>query len=665
MVRLGRNHYWLAACASLLSLSACSTAKKEIAEIPIPGDTLNQRWDQKQRSDWYRGSQGSRLIPARWLLALEAANNSDLFMDPKNFDRFGYIADPLPHDFGQQAWPIGFAPDEQDDSKLRITKKRWYVGQGPKEQWIGLNCAACHTSQIVIAGETKIIDGGATLADFEGFTNALTAAMRATLDDSAKWDRFAARTLKPGPKGKVADTLENRTLLRTAFAELLAYQEKLAKYNATGVEPGHPDPVEYGYGRLDAVGHILNKIAQLAEEGDGTKSYPQISGEPNAPVSYPFIWNANQHDRLQWNGIVENSKIRIGRGELDVGALVRNTTEVIGVFADVTLTSKGGLAGYPSSVDMRNLLAMEEQIGLLRSPRWPTSLAQPDAKKARWGQRLFKQHCSGCHADLDRTDLASPVKAEMTPIWAPAGVDTDPWMACNAFSYRMQAGILENTKSDVLSGDLLPPSGPTSLYLKTEAIGVLANKKWSLLQSAVKAAFGIKEGIVVDKTGAPPPPPPPLTAQLPREQRLALCIATAAKLPLAPLPADASPEDKAAWNKAEAARKLAQTLLAYKGRPLNGIWATGPYLHNGSVRSLYQLLKPVGERDKIFWVGNPVFDPKEVGFVNEQSARGSWFKVEKAPGQPIHGNSNAGHDYGNKTLIDEERWALVEYMKTL
>jgi hypothetical protein len=65
MVRLGRNHYWLATCASLLSLPACSTAKKEIAEIPIPGDTLNQRWDQKQRSDWYRGSQGSRLIPAR------------------------------------------------------------------------------------------------------------------------------------------------------------------------------------------------------------------------------------------------------------------------------------------------------------------------------------------------------------------------------------------------------------------------------------------------------------------------------------------------------------------------------------------------------------------------------------------------------------------------
>ena len=47
----------------------------------------------------------------------------------------------------------------------------------------------------------------------------------------------------------------------------------------------------------------------------------------------------------------------------------------------------------------------------------------------------------------------------------------------------------------------------------------------------------------------------------------------------------------------------------YKPRPLAGIWAVGPFLHNGSVPTIYQLLSPADSRDKTFWVGTRDFDP--------------------------------------------------------
>ncbi len=64
-----------------------------------------------------------------------------------------------------------------------------------------------------------------------------------------------------------------------------------------------------------------------------------------------------------------------------------------------------------------------------------------------------------------------------------------------------------------------------------------------------------------------------------------------------------------------------RSLLSYKARSLNGIWATAPYLHNGSVPTLYDLLLPVNAREAApkarpvtFKVGAREFDPVKVGF---------------------------------------------------
>lgn len=98
--------------------------------------------------------------------------------------------------------------------------------------------------------------------------------------------------------------------------------------------------------------------------------------------------------------------------------------------------------------------------------------------------------------------------------------------------------------------------------------------------------------------------------------------------------------------------------LRYKARPLDGIWATAPYLHNGSVPNLYELLLPAEQRSATFYVGSNEFEPQHVGFQTEQQNSTTLFDTS------LPGNSNAGHDtYG--TFSEEQRWQLVEYMKAL
>jgi len=85
-------------------------------------------------------------------------------------------------------------------------------------------------------------------------------------------------------------------------------------------------------------------------------------------------------------------------------------------------------------------------------------------------------------------------------------------------------------------------------------------------------------------------------------------------------------------------------------------------LHNGSVQNLWQLMQKPEERVTEFWVGSRNFDPINVGF---NTAKGlNMFKVRDSQNQIIKGSSNQGHSYGTD-LSDDDKWAVVEYMKTL
>lgn len=98
----------------------------------------------------------------------------------------------------------------------------------------------------------------------------------------------------------------------------------------------------------------------------------------------------------------------------------------------------------------------------------------------------------------------------------------------------------------------------------------------------------------------------------------------------------------------------------YANMPIDGIWARAPYLHHGAVPTLWDLLQPPEKRPAVFYRGYDVYDPVKVGFVSSgpDAEREGW-RYDTS----VRGNSREGHLYGT-TLSDEEKWALVEYLKT-
>jgi hypothetical protein len=108
--------------------------------------------------------------------------------------------------------------------------------------------------------------------------------------------------------------------------------------------------------------------------------------------------------------------------------------------------------------------------------------------------------------------------------------------------------------------------------------------------------------------------------------------------------------------------------IGYANEPLDGIWARAPYLHNGSVPTLADLLEKPEKRPKKFYRGYDVYDPERVGFVSNVPEEGgrkfTEYRTEDAQGNPLRGNSRKGHLYGTD-LPANAKHDLLEYLKTL
>jgi mono/diheme cytochrome c family protein len=581
-------------------------------------DGWRQGWSPKQQADWYAGTQGSRLMPLAWFNALEQPGSTAPFSDPAFLASFGYLpsdasrADPL---------PVGFVIDKQSDTDLKVTGLQWYAGQkrdkSGAEKWVGLNCAACHTAEIRYQDQLIRIDGGPSLLDFQAFVEAVDAAFLQTSEDPARFERFASKVLS----GK--DNPGNRALLKARLTDFLAWESKVERINDT--------PLRYGFGRVDAFGHIYNKVA-LYNGAD-----PQVKNPSDAPVSYPHLWDISRQTRVQWNGSAKNQNLKIGGNEFDYGALGRNAGEVIGVFGEVGVVPASGtgglIKGYSSSVQASSLISLEDILTKLEPPKWPAAMPPADATLAGRGKEIFDQECASCHLPRDKWVKGEPI--ERMSLLKEMGPNlTDIWMACNAADYFAFTGKLEGTKSGYFSG---PPLGKQELIitqLQTSVKGALVNKKGQIIGSAATTFLGIdrRPKVITGEDDV-------LSPDEIRAARRANCLS------------DDSP------------------ILAYKARPLDGIWATAPYLHNGSVPTLWHLLLPASQRPTSFWVGARDYDPVNVGYVwDRKPASGPSFEFRSvdANGKVINGNGNAGHEYGVAKLSQgDNRKALLEYLKTL
>ncbi|MEB3233629.1 MAG: cytochrome c [Leptolyngbyaceae bacterium] len=583
---------------------------------PVDVVWVNQNWTPEEWQWWYHVPQGSAfeaVIPYDWFIALEQPRLDPLLravpplIDPTFMAGFGFLSDG-PRPDNPDALPVGFAK----------TENFWNPINNQTNDVIGFTCAACHTGQINFRGKGIRTEGGPAVTDVNKFKAATGLALFLTELDPFRFNRFAQNVLgnNATPAAKTALKAELKTLVSGAKEQ----QDLTGKFY----------PPE-GFARLDALDRIDNFVFGAQLNLDNYRV-------ADAPVSYPHIWSSPWFDWVQYNGSV-------------MQPMTRNAGEAMGVFSRVQLDPNAPEAErYRSNVDVVNLYKIEKLIAKdsiftgLAAPQWPENILGPiDTEKAAKGKELYQKNCQQCHlppmdseqfmADDNWTTLAYmdpnylPKLETMNPEYYQALVEQDPKYL------KVTMKNLYDIGTD--------PTTAKNWYESTINMETLMDQP----RSIQGPDYFDEHGIV--RAGQALPFVVKQTANK-RYEDLGI-----------------PPEQ---WAEYDGGRpNLARSPLAYKARPLNGIWATPPFLHNGSVPNLYEILVPDEKRTKTFYVGSKEFDPTVVGYETRDLPGGTLIDTT------LPGNLNNGHSFEEgkgpgiigRELSEEERWALVEYLKTL
>jgi len=568
---------------TLLSLLAAGISCKPDSGGPF----LKQGWSQEQRQEFYHKSQGTRLVPLPWLLALTQKGGTVPFLADANIDKFGFIPDSK-HKFNEHGLPVGFAvtqiPSMDDPTKM--------------VPWVGWSCAACHTGQIVANEKVVRIDGAPSMQHNAAFVRAMLEALGETVTDDKKLETFAKTALgipAPGPqhkeglKRKVLELIDKITMKSAIVQARTKCGDPAMKRKYA--DPNFAPTPNWGFGRLDAIGRATNTVF--------APMHPCNLDTADGQVSIPKIWNAWKYNWVQWNAFVENP-------------MARNLAQALALGAD------------PKTVDLTSLGWLEDQVQALQPPHWEDVFGSVDSKLAEEGKTLYHKGrpdrpvkgglCAHCHVPestlLKDCDGKAEWKVAMIPV---DEIGTDEVTATN-YTTRVKKSA--------------PNSGLPAQFQPAIAMAAITSK------------------VIAER----------LEAQ---------------KIP----EADRKDLQRCRSNKWLNAKE-------YKAPTHEGVWATAPYLHNGSIPNLSLVLSPKEERDKqakTFCVGfDRTYDPANVGFkLTDQCPDPFKFDTTR------RNNGNKGHEFRNAKgcekregqpgekgvlgceLSDHERKALVEYLKTL
>lgn len=623
----------LAVSVSALSLGAQAEGWGQKDDIL----TVNQGWDENVRNTFYHAPQGSPIMPYAYFLALEQAKSRKLFNDQAHLRGLGMLYWGK-SDLNPDGLPIGLTMDK---------------GIYGVEDKLGMNCAACHVTEIKVGGKTALVDGGVSHFDFWSFMSELKAAIEATYQEDEKFDRFAVRVLRD----ELND--DSKTHLRARLRGVMRVREDWAVRNTAPVLPGP--------GRVDALNVILNQTtAMMLDRPDNARPV-------DAPVSYPFLWDAPYMNVVQYNGVVPNK---------GAGALGRNVGQVLGVFGEVSINESTLPGGYASSVRVDHLNDLEDTLRTLTAPSWKDfadqGLLPPvDPALAARGKTVYENECASCHQVIDpqnRGDLAS---IEI-PLFGMSEIGTDPAAAMGFAARAVAAGPLQGRKEGYVAGAPMCEFIHGNSVLAHLTVGVIMNDLGasykSVLSSVVdEAETGLSSEVhaLEDK----------VKSIFSRHTDTHKKKAETDQQVIARMKAAGASKEEivaALETRNDNARALYDLLVEeglshhgddascletletaqYRARPLNGVWATGPFLHNGSVPTIADLLKAPDDRPKIFVVGDSTLDPFNIGFVAAEGKDGFTMDTSKP------GNLNTGHIYGTDLDV-ADKTAILEYLKSL
>ncbi|HEY4405112.1 MAG TPA: di-heme-cytochrome C peroxidase [Xanthobacteraceae bacterium] len=386
-------------------------------------------------------------------------------------------------------------------------------------------------------------------------------------------------------------------------------------------------------GRLGATSPEAKDRLRKRTEAEAARVHEYIT----RTAATPYPWGPGRMDALALianrvtavvSGIPENSSTGIAPakppflwnapqgewtqwGAFAADPILRNFGETLGVYMPFDLTSKSPAEGlFKSNAAIAELVRVENQLERLAPPSWPEDVfGRIDRDKAKVGKALFMDYCASCHN-------AWPYR----------------WTEPNQYGKRfVLVGLVPQTYvgTDRTQPRALRPfaiTGQLSKYLPSEFRGreFLPTDVFSALLGSEVRGRALAEAKLTESQAA--------NAHGYRE-----------------LPTPRPPDS------------------VWKAAPRDGVWATAPFLHNGAVPNLYEMLVPAAERTKKFWLGGD-FDPVKVGL--DTTATSGTFLIDTA----LLGNSNAGHSFQNgprgngvigPLLKDDERWAIVEYLKSI
>ncbi|MGH7120990.1 MAG: di-heme-cytochrome C peroxidase [Acetobacteraceae bacterium] len=579
-----------------------------------------------QRETFYHLSQGSEILPWTLLTAVEVADPHSTKPFVEDLARYGLLPDPA----RQDGLPVG----------LTASTNSFTFGM----KFVGVTCAACHVSELRHDGKAVRIDGAPNMFNMQLFYSQAVDALIAATSDRGKLWRALKRLGRQdyGRYGVAAPFVRPATVVYYG-ANILLHRDRLdARLELLDVihaakeqrDPTHPTS---GFGRLDAFdgtrNFLFTRLRKADVRGgfevnkanmvklDAAVKFPPLwsrkarAPEPLAayrgqPQRFPPVWGFKDYDWVEWT--------------IDTNTVMeRNVTETLGAGATVILDPRRTASLFESSIPLRNLHALEWLAYYIDPPRWPTAIfgeIKPDLAAA--GERIFRSRCAGCHEYGD--DRRTPTGLIRLRGMRPEDVGTDPTVALRISCPVPDTGTL-----------VIPPRSYTAedADLLKDCAGVKAGTAFvgnSFARTVQAAVDSIKQKAYA-------------AAGIDAAQQRVM--------------EDLDQRGRVAWR---------DTLLdtkppygPYAARPLYGIWAAAPYLHNGSVPTLYDLLLPPAQRPKKFALGGREYDPVKLGFVVTTACGQQDCLVDTTR----TGDGNGGHLWGTD-LSEPDRMALLEYLKT-
>jgi hypothetical protein len=279
-------------------------------------------------------------------------------------------------------------------------------------------------------------------------------------------------------------------------------------------------------------------------------------------------------------------------------ALVRNVAQVMGVFGTAEL-DEDNADTFESSVLIRELKELENLISRLRAPEWDEQLfGEINHELGYRGKVLFDKDCRGCHNMPPYSGNGATIDVTA---WHYKRIGTDPVYIEDSANRLVSPGRL----AKLFSSD--ETTVPASVFLTKVVNKIVSSASHTANQEDAAISFQSLNYEASDRS--------------------------------------LDPSD---------AHGDFETLRA---GPLDGVWATGPYFHNGSVRTLYDVLSPATSRERAFYVGGREFDPKYLGFHSDSSNRKFFYDTNKP------GNSNKGHEYPPHGYTEPQKFEVLEYLK--